>query len=150
MAREPEILLVDDEDNIRLTLPPILQSHGFKVTATATVRQALRLISKRHFDILISDLNIERPGDGFTVVSAMRSTQPNALRFILTGYPDFESALNALRQEVDDYLIKPTGVGELVALLRTKLQKRTQREQVTSKPLCEIISRERDHMVKKA
>jgi DNA-binding response OmpR family regulator len=149
MTREPEILFVDDEDSIRITLPLTLQSHGFKVTAAATVREALRLISERQFDILISDMNIERAGDGFTVVSAMRSTQPKALRFILTGYPDIESALQALRQEVDDYLIKPTEVQELVSLLRSKLEKRTLRQEVKSKPLREILSRERDFITER-
>jgi ActR/RegA family two-component response regulator len=40
-----------------------------------------------HFDVLISDLNIGHPADGFVVVSAMRRTQPDTLTFILTGYP---------------------------------------------------------------
>src|SRR6184192_4121835 len=93
MADQPSILFVDDEDSIRLTLPPLLQSYGFEVTSAATVAEALGLISKHKFDVLISDLNIGHPGDGFTVVSAMRTHQPDALRFILTAYPAFESAL---------------------------------------------------------
>src|SRR5947199_5483362 len=76
MGDEPKILFVDDEDSIRLTLPPLLQSYGFEVTAAATVAEALGLISQHKFDVLISDLNIGHPGDGFTVVSAMRSHQP--------------------------------------------------------------------------
>ena len=44
------------------------------------------------FDVLLSDLNIGQPGDGFTVVSAMRRVQPKAATFILTGYPDFDTA----------------------------------------------------------
>jgi YesN/AraC family two-component response regulator len=47
------------------------------------------------------------------VVSAMRTHQPDALRFILTAYPAFESALEAIREEVHDYLIKPTETKEL-------------------------------------
>jgi DNA-binding NtrC family response regulator len=87
MADQPSILFVDDEDSIRLTLPPLLESYGFEVTSAATVAEALGLISKHKFDVLISDLNIGHPGDGFTVVSAMRTHQPDALRFILTCLP---------------------------------------------------------------
>jgi len=67
MVTEPEILLVDDEASIRLTLPLMLQSYGFKVSSAATVTEALRLMAEHRFDVLISDMNIDRGGDGFTV-----------------------------------------------------------------------------------
>jgi DNA-binding NtrC family response regulator len=73
MAREPEILFVDDEDSIRLTLPLLLETFGFKVSTAASVTEALRMMTERKFDVLISDMNIERAGDGFTVVNAMRA-----------------------------------------------------------------------------
>ena len=149
MAEDPQILLVDDEETIRLTLPLLLESHGFKVTAVGTVAEALRLMAERRFDLLIADMNIERPGDGFTLVSAMRSTQPTALRFILTGYPDVESALQALRQQVDDYLIKPTDADALVSLIREKLHTKTRREEIKTKPLREMIQREREYIVQR-
>jgi ActR/RegA family two-component response regulator len=121
MPHEPRILLVDDEEGIRVTLPPMLQSYGFSVTSVGTVPEALRLISQQNFDVLIADLNVGSPGDGFTVVSAMRRTQPKAVNFILTGYPAIETALEAIRQQVDDYLIKPTDIEPLVATIKTKL-----------------------------
>src|SRR5438270_12906181 len=91
---------------IRRTLPEILRREGFEVTVAATVPEALEHIQREPFDILISDLNIGEPGDGFTVVSAMRRSQPDAATFILTGFPDFDTALKAIRSQVDDYLVK--------------------------------------------
>jgi ActR/RegA family two-component response regulator len=116
------ILFVDDEPSIRLTLTAILQQSGFNVTAAATVGEALREINAQRFDALISDLNIGEPGDGFTVVSAMRRTRPECINFILTGYPAFDTALQAIRNQVDDYLVKPANVKELVASLQSKLK----------------------------
>src|SRR6185437_1901780 len=101
------LLFVDDEATIRITLSAILSKHGFKVTVAATVAEALQKITSQQFDILLSDLNIGNPGDGLTVVSAMRRTQPEAVTMILTGYPAFETALEAIRQQVDDYIVKP-------------------------------------------
>ena len=72
------ILFVDDEAGIRNTLKPILEQHGFEVTAAATVPEALEHMNHATFDVLLSDLNIGQPGDGFTVVSAMRRVQPQA------------------------------------------------------------------------
>ena len=148
-GRELEVLFVDDEASIRLTLPLMLESFGFRVVSAGTVAEALRLMSERQFDILISDMNIERAGDGFTVVSAMRSTQPAAVRFILTGYPDVETALQALREEVDDYLIKPTEVEEIVNKIRSKLERRSRRQELKPKRLSEIIEREQEHITEK-
>lgn len=93
------LLFVDDEPNIRLTLPAVLEREGFAVTTAASVPEAVDLINREKFDILISDLNIGQPSDGFTVVSVMRRVQPEAFTFILTGYPDFESALQAIRNQ---------------------------------------------------
>ena len=98
----PRLLFVDDEPNIRLTLSWYLEDKGFSVATVATVPEALSLITQETFEVLIADLNVGQAGDGFTVVSAMRRTQPRAVTFILTGYPAFETALEAIRLQVDD------------------------------------------------
>src|SRR5271156_3415818 len=108
------LLLVDDDDAVRLTLGAVLKYHGFLVTPASSVPAALELVSKEQFDVLLADLNIGQPGDGFTVVSAMRRVQPAACTFILTGYPDLETAIQAVRSQVDDYFSKPLRVEQLV------------------------------------
>lgn len=120
----PRVLFVDDEPSIRLTLPAILELHGFDVTATGTVPEALAALHSQSFDVLIADLNIGQPGDGFTVVSAMRRTHPDAVTLIITGYPAFDTALEAIRAQVDDYLVKPAEVEQLVRTIQEKLQHR--------------------------
>jgi YesN/AraC family two-component response regulator len=120
------ILFVDDEAGIRNTLKPILEHHGFEVTVASTVPEALEHMNHAGFDVLLSDLNIGQPGDGFTVVSAMRRVQPEAATFILTGYPDFDTALQAIRSQVDDYLLKPTDVPTLIHTIQSRLEHRRQ------------------------
>jgi len=115
------VLLVDDDPSIRTSLDEILRKEGFEVTVCATVAESLSQINSKPFDALISDLNIGEPSDGVTVVSAMRRTQPQAITLIMTGFPAFDSALEAIRQQVDAYLLKPTDVRELVGLLRRGL-----------------------------
>ena len=115
------LLFVDDEPAIRITLKTILSNHGFEVTTAATVAEGLQIITTQQFDVLISDLNIGNPGDGLTVVSAMRRTQPEAITMILTGYPAFETALEAIRQQVDDYIVKPANIPSLVSAIESRL-----------------------------
>jgi DNA-binding response OmpR family regulator len=118
----PTILVVDDEESIRTMLRLVLESEGYAVTAVGSVPQALKLISDSRFDVLISDLNIGHPADGFVLVSAMRRTHPQALTLLLTGYPGFESALEAMRRHVNQYMIKGTPVEELIANIKAGLE----------------------------
>ena len=147
MRNKPRVLFLDDEESIRATLPLMLEAYNFAVTPCGTVPDALRLISQEKFDVLIADLNVGSAGDGFTVVSAMRRTQPAAVNFILTGYPAFETALEAIRQQVDDYLIKPTEIESLVQTIQSKLADRKPARGIQPKRLPEIMEQNLDSIV---
>jgi ActR/RegA family two-component response regulator len=133
------VLFVDDEPNIALTMPVILRQHGYDVTGVGSVNEALAQISATPFDVLISDLNIGHPGDGFTVVSAMRRTHPTCITLILTGYPGFDTALEAIRSQVDDYLIKPAPIPNLIKLIEQKLKNPKSGHVVANKRVAQIL-----------
>ncbi|HTM37745.1 MAG TPA: response regulator [Terriglobales bacterium] len=135
----PRLLFVDDEPSIRLTLSLYLEDQGFSVKTVATVPEALSLITQDTFDILIADLNVGQAGDGFTVVSAMRRTQPRAVTFILTGYPAFETALEAIRLQVDEYITKPTDPETLADKIWAKLAEPKPEHYVKSQRLWQVV-----------
>ncbi len=118
------ILLVDDNDAIRDMMTLTLGHKGFDVVAAANVADALRLISTERFDALITDLHMPNPGDGFTVVSAMRHAQPDALTLLVSGYPDVKSAMGAILLEPDEIIMKPFEAGGLAELLRDRISNR--------------------------
>jgi len=122
--RDVRILFVDDEPNFVLTMPHILRQHGFQVTVAGSVPEAESLIASEQFDVLIADLYVGAQDDGIAVISAMRRTQPNCLILILTGFPGFDSAVEAMRNQVDEYLIKPVPLPTLVELIGQKLADR--------------------------
>jgi ActR/RegA family two-component response regulator len=150
MAATVKILFVDDEPAIRTSLPAILRLHGFEVTAAGSVSQALQAIGTQSFDVLISDLNIGSPGDGFTVVSAMRRTQPDCVNIILTGYPAFESALEAIRSQVDDYLIKPCDAHTLVTAIEQRMNDPRPQHRIPAKRLATFLRDKLDIIVARA
>jgi DNA-binding NtrC family response regulator len=119
------VLFVDDEPSIRETLPLILQQQGYLVSVAATVAEAVEAVRSHTFDVLICDLNIERAGDGYTVVKAIREVDPRCIVIVHTGYPGLESALEGIRLGIDEYVIKPSDADALVALLAKKLASRT-------------------------
>lgn len=143
----PKLLFVDDEPGIRATLPTILQMHGFETVTVATVQEALTAITADKFDVLLSDLNIGEPGDGFTVVSAMRRVQPNCRTFIITGYPAFETALRAIHAQVDDYIVKPANIPRLVETLKSALGKHREKQARPGVRLSEFLRTHTDQIV---
>lgn len=131
------VLLVDDDEGVRTMMNLTLNAKGFDVVAAATVTSALKLIATESFDVLITDLHMPNPSDGFTVVSAMRHSQPDALTLLVSGYPDVQSAMSAILLEADEIIVKPFETGRLVDLLRDKLLTRkpavrTQKERVAA------------------
>jgi DNA-binding NtrC family response regulator len=127
-SRRKTMLFVDDEPSIRLTLPPILAEHGFHIRVADSVPAALRELSNHKFDVLLSDLNIGEPRDGFLVVKAARAANPQCVAIVLTGYPDFDSALKSVNSEIDGYLVKPADIKKLVRTIEQKLAKRMLRK----------------------
>jgi DNA-binding NtrC family response regulator len=99
------VLFVDDKPTIRETCPAILRKHAFNVTSVGTVADALSKITTAQFDVLISDMNIGEPGDGFLVVKAMRKAHPNCVTLVLTGHPAAETALLDFRYQVDEKIV---------------------------------------------
>ncbi len=143
------LLFVDDEEGIRLTLSEILRRNGFEVTVAAEVREAITAMNSQSFDVLLTDLNIGQPGDGFTVVSAMRRIQPDVLCMILTGYPAFETALQAIRDQVDDYIVKPADVVGLVENIRARLVNRTKRRLLELRRAHAILRANKEEVIRR-
>lgn len=118
----PKVLFVDDEPSLRITIPLILEQQGFDVLVAADVTSAIELITKEAFDVLVSDLNMGELSDGFTVVSAMRKLQPKCRTLILTGFPDFQGALDRLLGQADGYVLKPARPDVLANRIRQHLE----------------------------
>jgi len=133
----PRVLVVEDDDSVRLMLQEGLQRDGFEVVVASNVRDALRLIATEKFDALLSDLHMPLAGDGFTLVSAMRHTHPDALTVVLSGYPALDEAMSAILSQADEIFAKPIRIGALKELIRARLAdphsiKRTKPESVAS------------------
>jgi CheY-like chemotaxis protein len=117
----PTILLVDDDEIIRLTLSTLLIHEGFDVSIAESVSDALTLISSRSFDVLLSDLHMPGAGDGLTVVSAMRHANPKAATMLLSSFPEMEAAAQAILLQVDEILVKPMELSALVKAITRRL-----------------------------
>jgi DNA-binding response OmpR family regulator len=119
-----KVLLVDDDDAVREMMTVTLEHKGFTVVAAANVTEAVKLITTESFDVLITDLHMPNPSDGFAVITAMRHIQPKALTLLVSGYPDVKSAMDAILLEADEIILKPFETKTLADLVHDKLVRR--------------------------
>ena len=135
------VLLVDDDGAVRAMMNEGLQRKGFEVVTASSVTEALACITRESFDVLISDLHMPDPGDGFTVVSAMRHAQPNALTMLVSGYPDVQSAMAAILLEADEIVVKPFEISRLTELIREKMIDRKPTKKLDKERVGAILQR---------
>ena len=116
-----KILLVDDDENLRVSLAKVLEYNGFEITTAANVSEALKHISSGTYDVLLSDLHMPGAGDGLTVVSAMRHANPQAVTILLSAFPEMDAAAQAILLQADQILVKPMNVPALVDAIKQTL-----------------------------
>lgn len=138
-AAKPRLLLVDDTELIRTALTIILQLNGFDVTVAENVNDALKLIGAESFDVLLSDLHMPLPGDGLTVVSAMRNANPKAVTLIYSAHPAMKQATEAILLQADDILVKPMAADLLVKTIWERLAKGTALDKVAIADVATIL-----------
>ncbi len=141
MLKTKRVLLVDDNADIRAVFKEGLENRGFEVVPSATVNQALLLIATEKFDVLLSDLHMPDAGDGFTVVSAMRHTQPDAVTLVMSGYPAVQEAMSAILLQADEILVKPVSLAATADLIQSKLSNPSNRRSVKKEAVAKILER---------
>ncbi len=103
---EYSILVVDDDAAVRDVLVLLLKDVGYKVTDTGSPEEALRLVSERSFDLVLSDILMPEM-DGLTLLRKIHLKVPDLPVILLTAYPDLELSIEALKYGAHDFIIKP-------------------------------------------
>jgi DNA-binding response OmpR family regulator len=127
MNQNGRILLVDDEASIRLTLGAMLERTGYDVTSAESGQQAVELLERQSFDLLLTDLKM--PGvNGMQVVEAARLRQPDVAVIVLTGHGSLETAIEGLHQQIFDYLLKTSTPDQVLSSVQAGLAARAQHQ----------------------
>jgi|GEM_PF-748968 len=101
-----EVLVVDDEAVVLTVLREALRRGGYRVTTAASAEEAIDLMHKRRFDLVLTDKNL--PGaSGLDVLRAARKLTPAPAIVLITGYTSYDSAVEALDIGAHDYIEKP-------------------------------------------
>ena len=104
--RKYKLLLVDDDPFILTGIGKDLENEGYEVVTAQSGEKAVALVEEQPFDLVITDL-VMGGIDGIEVLRAAKTQTGETMVIILTGYGDMGSAIDALRLDADDYLLKP-------------------------------------------
>jgi ActR/RegA family two-component response regulator len=141
------VLLVDDDRGVLDMMQAALESRQFEVTPVTSVAEALSRIHTDKFDVLVTDQHMPGPADGFTLVSAMRSTQPEALTVVTSGNPDPEAAMSAILLQADEILAKPLNVGALGQLIRNRVASPRGSTRIPRETVDAVLRREAESII---
>ncbi len=117
-----KILVVDDEEIALHNLKHILKKEGYEVTASQSGQHALRLLEEQHFDLILTDLKMEKV-DGMQILRRARTVSPDAEVIMITGYATVDTAIEAMKAGAYHYIAKPYKLDEVRKVVREALEK---------------------------
>jgi len=119
------ILIVDDEESIRVSLESILKRnyHNVKVSSSGLI--ALEMLQKDHYDLIISDIMMDDM-TGVELLKKSKERYPEILILLMTGYANLDTAIEAVRLGASDYLVKPCSKKTILSSIASCLENNTE------------------------
>ena len=121
-AAKARILVVDDEPIALRNLERALEREGYEVTTAASGQSALRLLRARPFDVVLTDLKMEKV-DGMAVLGRCKELDPDAEVVLVTGYAAVDTAVEAMKRGAYHYVAKPFKLDEVREVVRGAAEK---------------------------
>jgi DNA-binding NtrC family response regulator len=123
----PTILVVDDELLIRDLLYDFFSGQGWNIAVAEDGEKALDLVRTRQIDLVLTDLKMPNM-DGMTLSTELKENHPDMPIMVMTAYPSVDSAVQALRLKLDDYIVKPFNINQLYKTVEKTLKDKTKQQ----------------------
>jgi DNA-binding NtrC family response regulator len=140
-----DILLVDDEPEIRLSLGEALREIGHRVALAADGDEAMHFLERQRFNLVVSDIRLPK-GDGFSILRRVRDQQPNTDVILMTAFGTIQEAVNAVRETAIEYLTKPFELAEVLAMVG-RIDERWRLLHDLAAARAELAARQAGHMI---
>ncbi len=150
MAKLFRILVVDDDENIRIVFKMNLENRGYEVDSAANGQEALDKASRRFYNIALIDIKLPDM-EGTALLNILNEKLPKMKKIIVTGFPTIENAMKAVNEGADGYILKPVKMEVLIETIEEHLRKQREEEKYSERKVEEFIearARELDTMTK--
>jgi DNA-binding NtrC family response regulator len=122
-------LVVDDEEDFLETLVKRLHKRNIDTTGVPSGEEALEIMKKKLFDVVILDVKMPGGMDGIEALREMKKIQPLAEVILLTGHASVETSIEGMKLGAFDYLLKPIKLEELLTKLAQAFEKKDAHDQ---------------------
>jgi two-component system response regulator PilR (NtrC family) len=129
MKKLGQVMVVDDEENIREVLSNYLESMNYAVETAEDGQDALDKFKKGDFDLIISDLLMPNI-DGLELLKRIRNIDKDVIFLMITGYPSIETAVDAIKKGAYDYITKPFHMEDVKLRIERAFEKRSLKERL--------------------
>jgi DNA-binding NtrC family response regulator len=116
------ILVVDDDTELRKVLSSILSEEGYAVKTAENGKQAIEVSEKKRFDLALIDIKLPDM-EGTELLHRLKEKQPHIVMIIITGFPTIQNAMGAVNEGADGYILKPFEIRKLLEAVRKHLNK---------------------------
>jgi len=137
---EARVLVVDDERVLRHTLSDLLQRVGYETETAASGKEALHLLSKHPYDVVLLDLKMPEM-DGTEVLKRTRPDRDGPIFIVMTAYGTLESAILGIRCGAHDYLLKPSSLDTVLNSIEAGLSKRAEQQRRQDSEPIDLLER---------
>ena len=137
-AQKQKILIVEDDKNIRETIQSILQQSGYETDVAETGQEAEQKIKEKFYNLALLDIKLPDI-EGTQLLTKVHESTPNTVKIMVTGYPSLENSIEALNFGADAYVTKPVKPAKLMNLIKEKLEKQVQNDQMTESKVTDWI-----------
>jgi YesN/AraC family two-component response regulator len=123
MSDNASVLIADDEEVFLMSTADLLRGRGLEVETAQCAEEAIELLNRRSFDVLISDIRM--PGNqNLEFIRKLPEVAPGIQAILITGYPTLKTALASHKLQIITYLVKPVDFEELQGWVHTGVQRR--------------------------
>jgi len=112
MSEQARILVIDDDEVIRLVFKANLERQGYIVDIAESAEDALRMIEREFYNLALIDIHLPNM-KGTEILGKIEQMQPSMVKLLITGQPTIDSAIEALNKRADGYIMKPVDMEEL-------------------------------------
>ncbi len=138
MSSAYKILVVDDDENIRITMKTILNEKGYTVDLAGNGKEAIRKTESNAYNVVLLDIRLPDI-EGVEILKKMHDTVPRTRKIMLTGYPTQQNAITALNNKADAYLVKPVDVDKLLATIQEQIRLQEDEKNYGEEKIAEFI-----------
>jgi DNA-binding NtrC family response regulator len=138
LDRTARIIVIDDDESIRITLATILEDEGYSVDTAESGKEALLKTNADFYNLALIDVRL-LDMDGTELLVRIKETVPRMRKIIITGYPTVHNAIEAVNRNADAYLVKPFDVSKALFVIREQLKKQEAEKRYNQEKVTEFI-----------